>query len=1138
MSGDFVETSRPVMDWVLRTTWEASLIAALVLIAQHLLRGRVSARWRYNLWLLVVARLLLPAVPGTHYSPFNLVRLPQSTPRPMAPQDAPQAAPRRPGLLVEPVRVIPIPGPPPAAPADRPPIFFASQVVTPAPTGAQPGHERVAFTDRPFDDVGATPQAAVHAGVTSPSRAAPEPMPTDVVNPTRGRGDHIPAPTPAPAPARALPRHPDGIPPLAASSSSPITRAEPVVPWHQRINWPVLALLVWVAGAGFVAARLAWVTLRLGVAVRGLRAAHDPALSELLKECAAQLRLRRIPRVLEAPDGFGPALVGLLRPRIVLPACVLRGSFQRDELRLILMHELAHMKRWDVAANWLLAVLGVLHWFNPVLALAFRRMRADREMACDELVLSAAAPSVARAYGPTILKLLQTLSRRPALPGAVGVLEGKQSIRRRIAMIARFDRSNRNSSPLFGVALSVLAGGVALTGAVRGQQQPPPAVEVRELAVELADQGERPGPEEADAAAEAAREQAEAVHGALAERQSEAAERAAEAARALAEAHEQLAALQGEAQQAIDEATRQMDATGREHDDRAAELRRALDEAKQALAEHQSAEPAEGDEAEAAAERARELTSQIEEREREMALAVLERDRALAEAQTEIERARAGQQVALAEARAELERVVAERQASLQEAARLTQEAAAEHQAAVERLAAVQNLPPQPEAGAHPEAPPEALPDAPAAADPAAAPAAGPVPTPAVADPTGLPPGATPAPGGVSAGLPGLSTAEVPPEALPPTVGAGLPPSATVAAPDPVAPVPGAADPAAVPPPTAPRGIARSSAAAPARQTAGRRATSAARAVGGVGAMSGVPGGNAGMAAPAATAHQLARPGAAPGFNPYGGNGGYGSGPGYPGANPGGYLGRGGGYPGMGAPANPAAPNGSIEDPAGRDANTRAARALARPLPVNFADIALADALASLAEQANVDIIADWKSLEAAGVDRNATVSLTLKQGAPAEQVLAWVLRAAGGDALGYAIDHGVVVVAPQERIDRMVITRAYKLGGLAGDGQALEQLVRDTVAPQSWRESGGPAAVRFFNNQLFVTATEPNHRQVERLLGLMEAQNVQPQPGMFPGMMPGMHPGMPGAAPGGSMPGAPRTLTPGAPTTVPPGAQ
>ena len=99
MSGDFLEASRPLLAWAARTTFEASLIAALVLLAQWLLRGRVSARWRYNLWLLVVARLVLPAVPGSPVSPFNYIRVPAGAvkqrfiPRPAPPHRVVPAMP-------------------------------------------------------------------------------------------------------------------------------------------------------------------------------------------------------------------------------------------------------------------------------------------------------------------------------------------------------------------------------------------------------------------------------------------------------------------------------------------------------------------------------------------------------------------------------------------------------------------------------------------------------------------------------------------------------------------------------------------------------------------------------------------------------------------------------------------------------------------------------------------------------------------------------------------------------------------------------------------------------------------------------------------------------------------------------------
>jgi hypothetical protein len=187
-----------------------------------------------------------------------------------------------------------------------------------------------------------------------------------------------------------------------------------------------------------------------------------------------------------------------------------------------------------------------------------------------------------------------------------------------------------------------------------------------------------------------------------------------------------------------------------------------------------------------------------------------------------------------------------------------------------------------------------------------------------------------------------------------------------------------------------------------------------------------------------------------------------------------------------------------VEDAAAREADARAAQVLRRTLSVKFDNAPLVQALDFIAENAGIDVMPDWKGLEGVGVDRNSPVSLNLRQGAPVEQVLTWILRsAAGGDAVGYALDHGVIVVAPQDRLERMVITRAYPIGGdLANSGQGLEQLVRDTVAPHSWRETGGAGAVRFFNNRLFVTTTEPNHRQVERLLGLMEAHGATPMPG------------------------------------------
>src|SRR5439155_13518464 len=162
---------------------------------------------------------------------------------------------------------------------------------------------------------------------------------------------------------------------------------------------------------------------------------------------------------------------GFIRPRLLLPSHVL-ADFAPAELRLIALHELAHLKRHDVAINWLLAVLQSLHWFNPILWLAFARLRSDRELAADEMVLSMTTQGDRDCYGQTIVKLLQNLSRRPVLAGAVGtvgILERAHPLRRRITMIAQFSSSNRRWTIAAATCMLALAA-LALTDAVRGDE--------------------------------------------------------------------------------------------------------------------------------------------------------------------------------------------------------------------------------------------------------------------------------------------------------------------------------------------------------------------------------------------------------------------------------------------------------------------------------------------------------------------------------------------------------------------------------------------------------------------------------------------------------------------------------------------
>lgn len=132
-----------------------------------------------------------------------------------------------------------------------------------------------------------------------------------------------------------------------------------------------------------------------------------------------------------------PALSGVLRPRLLLPRGM-TAEFSDHELRLVFLHELAHYRRGDLAMNWLMTGLQVVHWFNPVLWWGFKCMRTDREVATDAMVLAHTGGHDRKTYGRTIIRLLEDFSPVPVAAGAVGLLEDDEQFKERIGMLAGY----------------------------------------------------------------------------------------------------------------------------------------------------------------------------------------------------------------------------------------------------------------------------------------------------------------------------------------------------------------------------------------------------------------------------------------------------------------------------------------------------------------------------------------------------------------------------------------------------------------------------------------------------------------------------------------------------------------------------
>lgn len=220
--------------------------------------------------------------------------------------------------------------------------------------------------------------------------------------------------------------------PVAPFTFGPTTRPESS-PDSSLSTWAKLAAWLWLLGLLALAVRH-WLGLALyRRTVRRWPLVADARVLRLSEECREVMGISRPTELRAAPDLETPCLFGVFRPVLLVPASLLQ-VLSDAEWRDILLHEFGHLRRRDPLTNAWMSLVGMVHWFNPLVAWAIRRMRQDRELACDQLVLAQSGQTTQQSYGATLLKL----ASYPA-PGAttwqlerIGILEGAGPLKARL----------------------------------------------------------------------------------------------------------------------------------------------------------------------------------------------------------------------------------------------------------------------------------------------------------------------------------------------------------------------------------------------------------------------------------------------------------------------------------------------------------------------------------------------------------------------------------------------------------------------------------------------------------------------------------------------------------------------------------
>ncbi len=373
--------------WLLAALVDAALVLIVVTFVWLVVRRHAAAALGSLLFLLVLLKLVLPLeipVPDSvaSWAPRRLasnwlaeVRVEESQPAQTAPASTEDPA-------ID----------PPAEPSE----IATSPAIVPEEGIREP------FLD--VRDFGA--DAAPSAGVTGGSAYDAE-SPDSSISSVRPQPAEPVAATPA-------------VEPVAASGVAQPAADPPET--SPRLSLPAMLMLAWLTVAAGLFVRSLWKHLRFCRQLRRGRSIDQADLPVDLEQLGRRMGINRRIRVIETEAISSPAVCGIFRPVIVLPRGLL-DSMPGAHLEWILLHELAHIRRHDLAVVWFQWLMAIVHFVNPAVWIANRMINRLREYACDDLALAHANASRLDSSEAFMAVVRHAACRPMAMSGVPGVFD-------------------------------------------------------------------------------------------------------------------------------------------------------------------------------------------------------------------------------------------------------------------------------------------------------------------------------------------------------------------------------------------------------------------------------------------------------------------------------------------------------------------------------------------------------------------------------------------------------------------------------------------------------------------------------------------------------------------------------------------
>lgn len=249
-------------------------------------------------------------------------------------------------------------------------------------------------------------------------------------------------------------------------------------------RWPYSLPWIWVIGLSVLALRLVaarvmlWSSERRGTVLcdsihtddRRTRNDADTRIIVAFEDAIGQLGIRQRVHLMIHAERSIPLVWGVFRHRLLLPAAA--RDWNAEQIRSVLLHELAHIKRRDTIAQLLAQFACAAHWFNPLVWFAAWRLHVERERACDDLVLANGVR--ASAYAEHLLNVATRLSSSPWTQACGLAMARNSSLEDRLAAVLSQRRNRRSLTNAVVAAALTLGASIAIPLAMLGAADDPP----------------------------------------------------------------------------------------------------------------------------------------------------------------------------------------------------------------------------------------------------------------------------------------------------------------------------------------------------------------------------------------------------------------------------------------------------------------------------------------------------------------------------------------------------------------------------------------------------------------------------------------------------------------------------------------